>query len=129
MLKLLPLIFLSFLLGAPCLNAQNILVSGIVSSAVDGKPMPYVSIVVKGTNNAASTDMDGNYTLQNVLPEDTLLFSFVGYFTQRIKAGSQHVINVKLQPSHKELGEVVVTALGINRQKREIPFKFEGGGM
>lgn len=100
-------------------------ITGNVTSASDGAKMPFVTVAVKGTNNAVATDIDGNYSIQNVLQQDTLLFSFVGYASQQIKVGEQKVINVKMQSALKELGEVVVTALGIARQKREIGYSTE----
>lgn len=106
------------------LFAQTRVITGTVTSREDGQPIPFVTIVVKGTHNAVSTDPDGNYSLADVSSKDTLLFSFVGYATQEIAAGAQNVIDVKLQPD-SELDEVVVTALALNRQKRELGYSTE----
>jgi hypothetical protein len=114
MRKLLLLFFIGFIALTKCVNAQQVTVTGTVTSASDGSTMPFVSVGVKGTNNAVATDMEGKYSIQNVSSTDTLLFSFVGYTTQKIKVGEQKTINVKLKSNSKELEEVVVTALGVN---------------
>lgn len=106
-------------------KAQETIISGIVTSSADGKPLPFVSVSVAGTMKGVVTDLDGRYSIQNVKPDDSLMFSFVGFTTQKIKTGNQKVINVKLQSATAELGEVVVTALGISRQKRELGYSTE----
>lgn len=100
-------------------------VSGTVVSAADSKPIPFVTVSIAGTTLATATDIDGNFSLQNVSPDDTLMFTFVGYISQKIKAGTQKVFMVKLQPGSTNLDEVVVTALGITRQKRELGYATE----
>jgi iron complex outermembrane receptor protein len=64
------------------------------------------------------------YAIQQVSTGDTLLFSFVGYATKEVVVGTQRVINIQLQ-SNSELDEVVVTALALNRQKRELGYSTE----
>lgn len=122
--KILPLIALLLLFGAGYAFSQVSDITGTVTSAENGQPLSFVTIVVKGTTNAVNSDADGKYTLRRVMAGDTILFSFVGYATREIIAGTQNVVNVTLQPN-SELDEVVVTALALNRQKRELGYSTE----
>ncbi|MGB3074670.1 MAG: carboxypeptidase-like regulatory domain-containing protein, partial [Chitinophagales bacterium] len=101
---------------------QEKVITGTVSSLENGEPVAFVTIVVKGTNNGASTDLDGKYSIQQLSAADTLIFSFVGYATQKILVGEQKVIDIKLKATSQQLDEVVVTALAVNRQKRELGY-------
>ncbi len=97
-------------------------ITGTVTSADDGSALPGVSVVVKGTTIGTITDVDGKYTLSGV-PEDakTLVFSFVGYKTVEVPITS-NVINVQMKPEAVQVQEVVVTALGISRQKKALGY-------
>lgn len=123
MLKRLPLL-LSFIVILK-FNGISQTIIGTVIEGNKNETMPFVTVSVVGTTNAVTTDMNGNFTLQNVSPSDSLLFSFVGYMPRKIKIGSQQTLSVKLFPDTKQLGEVVVTALGVTRQKREIGYSTE----
>ena len=108
-----------FLLSLFCfrlvVNAQEKTVSGTVTS--EGKPLAGVSILVKGTNNGATTNTDGNYSIK-VPPENVvLIFSFVGYYNQEIAADKQTVLNITLYPDNKALEDVVVIGYGTQRKK------------
>jgi len=116
---------LFFFCFAGSVFAQELSVTGTVSSSEDGKPMSFVTVAVKGTNNAVTTDNYGKYAIQPLSVGDTLIFSFIGYITQKITVGEQRVIDIKLQPNSQQLGEVVVTALALNRQKRELGYSTE----
>ncbi len=115
-------IFLSMLLflGTLVVNAQTRVITGKVTSSADSQPIPGVSVSVKGTTLGTVTDIDGNYSLQ--LPQDakTLVFSFVGMETQEVVLGKKTQVNVSLQSQLIGVDEVVVTAMGINRPKREM---------
>ncbi|HRC33512.1 MAG TPA: TonB-dependent receptor plug domain-containing protein, partial [Bacteroidia bacterium] len=121
-MKKISLTILLFLTLVYASKAQSITVTGTVTSATDALPMPFVTVAIKGTTNAVATNMDGKFSLSNVSATDSLLFSFVGYTQQVIVVGNQTAINVKMVPSSKQLSEVTVTALGINRQKRAIGY-------
>ena len=100
---------------------QNITVSGTVIDA-EGVPMPGVSISVKGTSMGVNTDINGKYTLKVPSKESILVFAFVGMKTQEITIGSQAVIDLTMESETKALGEVVVTALGITREKKTLGY-------
>ncbi|WP_223816076.1 SusC/RagA family TonB-linked outer membrane protein [Adhaeribacter rhizoryzae] len=86
-------------------------VTGKVTSATDNSALPGVSIVVKGTNNGAATDVTGNFSLE-AAPTDVLVVSFVGFVTQEVTVGNRTTINIGLKEDAKMLSEVVVTGYG-----------------
>ena len=89
----------------------------------NGNPLIGVTVKVKGTNNAAVTDLDGNYSI-NAERGDMLEFSYVGFTTKEARAnGSQ--LNQTLQEDSKELNEVVVTALGIKREQKALSYNVQ----
>lgn len=96
-------------------TAQNMTVSGTVTSADDGSALPGVSVIVKGTNNGVSTDIDGNYTIQ-VDRGSVLVYSFIGMLSQERTIGAENTINVALSTDTQTLEEVVV--VGYGTQKR-----------
>lgn len=91
--------------------AQNRQVSGRVTSASDGTPVPGVSVAVVGGTTATQTDDLGHYVI-SVADGASLSFTSVGYNTQRINIGNQSVINVSLQSTEAALDEVIVVAYG-----------------
>jgi len=103
-------------------NAQNRQVSGKVTSAADGSPISGVSIAIVGTSSATQTDGSGNYSLNVPNGQVALSFSYIGYVAQRVNVGSQSVINVHLVVGDGTIDEVVVTALGISREKKSLGY-------
>jgi TonB-linked SusC/RagA family outer membrane protein len=108
-----------FLLSTSFVFSQQRNVSGTVTDD-QGVPLPGATVIVQETNSGTTTDFDGNYTIS---AEDgqTLIISFVGYATQEITVSNSSSYNVALQ-SGNALDEVVVTSLGIKRQKRELTY-------
>ncbi len=92
-------------------------ITGRVTDGGTGSGLPGVSVVVKGTSRGTTTDTDGNYRL--TVPDQgvTLVFSFIGYATQEITAGSRSSIDVILASDDKTLGEVVVVGYGTQNRK------------
>ncbi|NNE76557.1 MAG: SusC/RagA family TonB-linked outer membrane protein, partial [Pricia sp.] len=111
-----------FLLSMFCSRAHSQQeVEGVVSS-VDGDLLPGVSVVLKGTITGVTTDFDGNYSIQVPGEDAVLVFSYIGMTTKEITVGNRTEINVTLEPSSEELDEVVVTALGISREKKSLGY-------
>lgn len=106
----------------PILHAQTVQITGKVTSAEDGSPIPGVSVVVKGTTIGTTTDFDGNYTLNAPPAANAIVFSFVGLKTQEVAIGGRTNINVVLEQDVVGLEEVVVTALGISREKKSLGY-------
>ncbi len=90
-------------------------VSGKVVDAMG--ELPGVSVVVKGTTNGTTTDLEGKFALGNVKPSDILQFSFIGYKTQDIKVGDQRTFNITLEEDAQALDEVVVVGYQEVRKK------------
>lgn len=99
--------------------AQERAVSGIVSDNA-GMPLPGVSVLVKGTKSGTQTDFDGKYSIK-ATSSQVLIFSYVGMITQEVKAGTAS-ISIKLQSDAQQLNEVVVTALGVKREKKSLGY-------
>jgi TonB-linked SusC/RagA family outer membrane protein len=118
-------VFLFILFFSQWIFSQERTVTGTVTSAEDEKSLPGVSVYVKGTTTGTVTDIDGFYKLAGVNAGSVLVFSFVGYDQQEITAGEKKMINVRMLVSTKEIEGVVVTALGIKRQEREIGYTAE----
>lgn len=96
---------------------QQVIVSGTVTDAASGDPLPGVNIIIKGTTQGVTSDMNGKYSIVVTSPDAILVYSFIGYVTQEVPVLSQHVINVKLVPDVKELDEVVVIGYGVQKKK------------
>jgi len=105
-----------FMLSFSSVFAQQKTVKGVVTGADDGMGLPGVSILEKGTQNSASTDIDGNYQIA-VSPNATLVFSFVGYAPQEVAVNNQSAISVILKAEASELSEVVVVGYGTQKRK------------
>ena len=110
--NVLTLLFLFFVAG---ISAQ-ITVTGRVTEAASGEPVPGTSIVIKGTSSGTITDFNGNYSIQ-AESNDTLIFSFVGLATQEVPVNNRSSINVELQESTEFVDEVVVVGYGQLRVK------------
>lgn len=91
--------------------AQQKTITGKVTDAGNGEPLPGVTIVVKGTTNGTITNFDGAFSL-NTEEGQTLAFSFIGYTPQEVLVGSSNVINLELAQSMENLEEVVVIGYG-----------------
>lgn len=83
---------------------------------VSNEPIPGVTVFVQGTNNATSTDFDGNYTISNVSASDNLEFSFLGFKTKIVQIGDKTVIDVVLEDSLQTLDEIVVVGYGTQKK-------------
>lgn len=99
--------------------AQDRVVSGVVSDNL-GLPLPGVNVLVKGTKTGVQTDIDGKYSIK-ANENQVLVFSFLGMKTQEVSAKNTK-INVKLQDGSIELEGVVVTALGVKKQKKSLGY-------
>lgn len=95
--------------------AQNRTVTGTVTAKDDGLPIPGVSVKIKGTVQGTQTNASGKFSL-SVPANATLTFSFVGYKSTDVSVGTKSTIDVALSSANSQLNEVVVTALGVQRQ-------------
>lgn len=120
--RLLPVLFM--IMTATAAMAQYS-VSGRVLSGEDQSPLPGVNILVKGTTNGTITDGDGAFVINAPSANDVLLFSFVGFTTQEVTISNRTTIEVVLVPDAKQLTEVVVTALGIEKSKAKVGYAIQ----
>ncbi|GGH47948.1 SusC/RagA family TonB-linked outer membrane protein [Dyadobacter endophyticus] len=112
-------------LVAPAFAGKNFdkTIKGKVTSKIDGAALPGVSIVVKGTQVGTSTDAAGNYSINvSDASKAILVFSYIGHETQEVIVGNESVVNVDLAEGVETLGETVVTALGLSREKRSLGY-------
>ena len=122
-MKKLFLLILFVSIGAHALWAQANLITGTVSSSVkDEGPIPGVTVQVEGTMIGAITDVNGKYTITVPSGAATLVFSYVGMKTQEIVIAQRSVIDCVLQSDLIGLNEVVVTAMGISREKKALGY-------
>ncbi|MDQ3292753.1 MAG: carboxypeptidase-like regulatory domain-containing protein, partial [Bacteroidota bacterium] len=118
------ILLMNFLLVLTLLQtafAQDKRISGRVTDAASNQGLPGVTVLVKGTSTGTATDVDGNYSL-NVPNTGTLVFSFIGYTTVEQPIGASATINVTLASDTRQLNEVVVTALGVERSRNSLPY-------
>jgi TonB-linked SusC/RagA family outer membrane protein len=87
-------------------------VTGLVTSAEDGMPLPGVNVNIKGTNTGTITDLNGKYLIQVTGPDNILVFTFTGMEPFEIMVGENRVIDVIMQTSDLSLNEVVVIGYG-----------------
>ena len=127
-MKKVTLLLAMFMLGLQVLFAQTREITGVVTSGEDGMPIPGVSVIVKGTTLGTVTDMDGRFALQVPTDAQDVVFSFVGMASQEIAIAGRNTINIVMQPQAIGVDEVVVTALGIKREKREVTYQTQKVG-
>ncbi len=96
--------------------AQNKTITGTVTTAPDGMPLPGANVIVKGTTTGVQTDFDGNYSISATAGQ-TLVFSYLGYRSFEQAVGNRSVINVSLEEDAQALEEVIVTAYGTSTKE------------
>jgi TonB-linked SusC/RagA family outer membrane protein len=118
-MKQIVLIFMIFFTTQVML-AQVKTIKGLVSDQ-NGLPLPGVTVLIQGTATASQSDYDGIYTIQ-ASTGDVLVFSYLGIKTKTVTVAGSTTVNVVLTEDAQNLNEVVVTALGIKRQKKELGY-------
>ena len=106
---------------SPAIQQDETLRSGVVLSADDGLGLPGVSVVIKGTTIGTSTNIDGAFSIK-ANEGDVLLISFMGMVSQEVTVVNNETINIVLQSDALQMEEVVVTALGISRDKKSLGY-------
>ncbi|MEX2512712.1 MAG: SusC/RagA family TonB-linked outer membrane protein [Cyclobacteriaceae bacterium] len=107
------------------LLAQSRTISGQVTESSSAEPVLGASILIKGTAQGTVTDLDGNFELEIPSNEATLVFSYIGFQPQEIMVGNRSTINVVMEYSSEELSEVVVTALGVERETKALGYSVQ----
>jgi TonB-linked SusC/RagA family outer membrane protein len=114
------LVFLLFA-GLQVAFAQRT-VNGRVTKAADNTPLAGVTVVVKGTPTGIITDADGRFSIPVPNNDAILQFSFIGFTPQEVTVGTQTAVNIALEETMLQMGEVVVTALGIKRESKKLGY-------
>ncbi len=99
-------------------------VSGVVAEQETGDPLPGVSVQVKGTNTGTITDVEGKYRV-SAGSEDILVFSFIGFEAQEVSVNGQSEISISLTADIQQLEDVVVTAFGLEREKKAVTYSVQ----
>lgn len=118
------MLFLGMFFLAIHVMAQQKTITGKVTSVEDGLPIPGATVKIKGTNTGAQTNTDGTYTI-SASQGDVLQFLFLGMKTYEVTVGNSTTINANLNSDSQALGEVVVTAMGIKREKRALGYSVQ----
>ncbi|WP_455000377.1 SusC/RagA family TonB-linked outer membrane protein [Capnocytophaga leadbetteri] len=124
--KISMLLFVFALFSSALFAQTKVSVTGTVTGN-DGLPLPGVSVVIKGTTRGVSTDFDGKYEIQ-AAGNEVLEFSSLGYTSQSKKvdkSSGKLTLNVVLKEEAQQLGEVVVTALGIKREQKALSYNVQ----
>ncbi|MDO6391018.1 SusC/RagA family TonB-linked outer membrane protein [Pontibacter sp. BT731] len=116
------ILFMLFVLGTSGAWAQQRQVSGRVTASDTGQGLPGVSVTIKGTTTGTPTDTEGNYQIQVPDNNAILVFRFLGYQAREVAVGSQATVDVTLNADAQQLGEVMVTAMGITREKKALGY-------
>lgn len=118
------LLMLTVVVTMTGLSAFGQAITGKVTSAKDGSDLPGVSVLVKGTTAGTTTDAEGKFsiTAPSGVDDAVLVFSFIGMTTQEVSVAGRTTVDVSLADDVTQLGEVVVTALGISREKRALGY-------
>jgi TonB-dependent SusC/RagA subfamily outer membrane receptor len=121
-MKKLTVLFALLVFASWSMFAQTVQIRGKVTSSEDGLPLPGVSVTVKGTTIGVSTQTDGTYTIQAPTNATALEFRFIGMMQVEVPIQGRTTIDVTMEPDRLAMDEVVVTAIGIKRQEREIGY-------
>lgn len=115
------LLFLGVIVSSTLSYAQVRQVTGKILAAEDGTGLAGASVIFKGTNVGTNADADGNFTF-SVPGDGTLVVSYVGFLIKEITIGNQTNFDIKLDADTRQLSEVVVTAFGIQREKKALGY-------
>ncbi len=128
-MKIKQLLFaVSFLLFVPLAQAQDLTVSGRVTDAETGEPLFGVSILVEGTTRGVITDLEGDYSITVRPADEAFIFSYIGYRSTRVTIDGRSTINVAMAPEVALFDDVVVTAFGIERERRALGYSLQDVG-
>ena len=96
---------------------QNVNVTGTVTEASSGQPLPGVNVILKNTTTGTSTDFDGNFTLNNIAVNSVVVISYLGFVTQEITITNDQPLSIALAEDSESLDEVVLIGYGTQKKK------------
>ena len=121
--KIISIQLLIALMAVFCAEAQELNISGIIKDDL-GEPMPFVNVIIKNSNKVSQSDFDGAYSII-ANTDDTLIFSFVGYTPINEIVNGRVKIDITFSSDNNELKEVVVTALGIEKEEKALGYDID----
>lgn len=121
-MKKILMMFVLVLVTTAVMLGQAVQIRGTVTGSDDGLGIPGASVTVQGTTIGVLTDADGKYTITVPANATVLVFSYIGMKKQDVEIAGKTVIDVVLQPDVVGLNEVVVTALGISKEKKALGY-------
>ncbi|MGB3606321.1 carboxypeptidase-like regulatory domain-containing protein, partial [Psychroserpens sp.] len=114
-------IYVCIMLFLSCYSYAQITITGTITSAEDGQPLAYVNIS-NNVNQGTISDENGRYEIEVSSTSNELKFSYLGYKTQTVIVGDNTIINILLEEDTAALDEVVITALGLERESKELGY-------
>jgi TonB-linked SusC/RagA family outer membrane protein len=100
-------------------------ISGKVTGGAGNPPLPGVTVVIKGSKTGTTTDTEGKFSIASAGPGTVLSFSYIGYVKQDVEVGNKTYFDITLVEDATSLSEVVVTALGIQREKKSLGYAIQ----
>src|SRR5690606_6975476 len=122
MKKVLATLSLLMVIGVSAVFAQTRTITGKVTGSEDGEPIPGATVFVMGTTVGTVTQFDGTYSLNVPTEAETLVFSFIGMKAREESISGRTTINAVLELDAIQVEEVVVTALGIRRERKALGY-------
>ena len=119
-IKVLFTVFMMFCQISSMVSQEEMTITGVVTDA-SGVPLPGVNVIIEGTTIGVQTNFDGEYSIE-ASQGDTLIYSYIGLETVEYRVNNNDRIDVILKPSSAQLEEVVITALGISREKKSLGY-------
>ncbi len=111
-----------FVLGLQMTWAQSRAITGKIISSEDNEPVPGVNVIIGGTSSGTVTDVNGDFSIPFSENAKTLVLTCIGYQSRTIEIAGRTNLDITLMPDTRTLSEVVVTALGLEREKRALGY-------
>ncbi len=118
-------LYLCILLMLTAFGYAQTTVTGTVTSSTDGSTLPFVNVILNSGQKATTTNDGGKFSIQISNGEDKLSFSSIGFQTETVTVGNQKTLTISLTESETSLNEVVVTALGLKRDAKELGYSVQ----
>jgi TonB-linked SusC/RagA family outer membrane protein len=109
-------------LGLIPISYAQLAITGTVVASDNQEELPGVNVVLRGTNRVVVTDINGRFSISVPSQESILQFSFIGFKSKEVRVGNQTSLSISLDPSTESLSEVVVTAFGIERDRKSLGY-------
>ena len=113
---LFPCLFLMLFIGTAAYSQTTQTIKGVITSSSDQMPLPGATVLIKGTNNGATTNFEGEFSI-NATENDVLVVSYIGYLPKEVQVGAQTSFEISLDEDVEQLEEIVVVGYGEQKKK------------